>query len=226
MGCKNAPWEAGVRGDYKNKLCPALACTFNVTDIQNICSRDENGQISTDATNISRADFTTQNGFSWQIGPAPEDEVNSDEPYLNNSDVAARYLQVVLVDVDPENQNVQHCVYDANNCPNPTIFKFFVTADGNVIIGDAMGLMYNLTRKSLTRNDRITPQTEITVGIDDNGNDVQVKPTDKISTLVTPEKLSTTAYIQDITQADRGNSANGQCPAGGTQSDETDGDAD
>ena len=137
------------------KLCRTIGSMFNIIEDSPSCQ-------DTPPTSMPDPSFTTTNGMQWRIYPistiSPIPQTGQECEFNEDS---GRYLWVVFVDVSPEKSGSVHCIYDSDTCPNPTRFRFFITADGNITIGDEMGLLYNLTRNNTTRNTSLTPDDNI-----------------------------------------------------------------
>lgn len=129
----------------KRKLCSFLALSMGGENAN--CTED--GYNYTDATFKNNLSFTTPNGMQWRV-----------VPQLYSTDMntqIAQYRTDIYVDINPKNNDNnsagQNCIYDQNNCKNPDIFKFMVSADGIVHPADPVGKKYILGRKTLLKKD-------------------------------------------------------------------------
>ena len=161
------------------QLCKELFDVFNTVEKNNKCVRNNIGY---NFSNGFKPYFTTVNGMQWIVGKNDTTSyigcihnLESDEYDCNLYEKANRY--VIFVNVDPNNTN--YCIYDANNCQKPGLFKFYVLMDGTVQIADAMGLMYQESRTSFLKSNSIPTDEQIQKIADlekeDNGPNVILK---------------------------------------------------
>lgn len=119
-----------------NKLCRVLNATLR-SDAKNIDLKVDNAcsdnyiAANLNETNNFSKDFTAKNGAQFQIGRVSNLYYETD----------------IYVDIDGNEGN--NCIYDAETCPNPDRFKFFVGANGKIVPADPMGIHYLETRTNL-----------------------------------------------------------------------------
>lgn len=119
-----------------NKLCRILNETLrseaNNIDfkINNACS-DNYIDANFNATKDFSRDFTAKNGAQFKVGRVFHTYYETD----------------IYVDINGDEGN--NCIYDAETCPNPDRFKFFVGANGKIVPADPMGIHYLETRTNL-----------------------------------------------------------------------------
>ena len=139
--------NAIYQGD--RKLCSLMALSLGVAEDDIGCSNTTYAFNAADYTDgFANESFVTKNGMRWRIVPQIA-------TYTNNFE--ARFQNDIYVDIDPTNNNIdgrdRSCIFDEENCTQPDIFKFLVSADGKVIPADPMGRLYISGRKSLVRKD-------------------------------------------------------------------------
>ena len=119
-----------------NKLCRILNETLrseaNNIDfkINNACS-DNYIDANFNATTDFSRDFTAKNGTQFKVGRVFHTYYETD----------------IYIDINGYEGN--NCIYDAETCPNPDRFKFFVGANGKIVPADPMGKHYLETRTNL-----------------------------------------------------------------------------
>ncbi len=139
--------NAIYQGD--RKLCSLMALSLGVAEDDIGCSNTTYAFNAADYTDgFANESFVTKNGMRWRIVPQIA-------TYTNNFE--ARFQNDIYVDIDPTNNNTdgrdRSCIFDEENCTQPDIFKFLVSADGKVVPADPMGRLYISGRKSLVRKD-------------------------------------------------------------------------
>lgn len=139
--------NARYRGD--TKLCSLMAYNLGVAESDISCSAIPYNLNVADYTNgFANPSFTTQNGVRWRIVPQVTTSITP-------ANWTARYQTDVYVDINPSNNNVngtdESCIYDADSCTNPDIFKFQIAADGKVVAADIKGLEYLKNRTALVK---------------------------------------------------------------------------
>ena len=149
--------NARYRGD--SKLCSLMAYSLGVSETDISCSTTPYSFNAADYTNgFTSPSFTTQNGMRWRIVPQVATNINS-------ANWTARYQTDIYVDIDPSNNNVNgtdnSCIYNADSCTNPDIFKFQIAADGKVVAADKKGIDYLKSRTSLTNKISAVEDIEI-----------------------------------------------------------------
>ena len=137
--------DANYQGD--KKLCSLMGWSFGVDEDDMDCSDTVyqfNAANYTDG--FANTSFTTKNGMRWRVVPTVSSTTDG---------TMAQYQTDIYLDIDPTNNDVngedKSCIYAADSCEQPDIFKFMVAANGDVTPADPMGQEYIKTRKSLTR---------------------------------------------------------------------------
>ena len=126
-----------------------MAASLGVSeaDIAAGCSNATYAFNAADYTNrFTAPSFTTTNGMRWRIVQAIPTSLDANE---------AHYQTDIYVDVDPSNNETpdgdMSCIYNADTCTEPDIFKFIVAANGHVTPADPMGKKYIEERKNLIK---------------------------------------------------------------------------
>ncbi len=150
----NLPLEPRYRNNRYSgdkKLCSLMATSLGISDgdIDAGCTDTVYAFNAANYTNgFANPSFVTKNGMRWRISPAVAS--SSDGTF-------GTYQTDIYVDIDATNNDTPNgdrsCIYDQNNCTEPDIFKFMVTANGEVTPADPMGREYIQGRKSLIRKD-------------------------------------------------------------------------
>lgn len=142
------------------KLCSLIGRSMGIADAALNCTDTiyaYNGEtfLNNFTQNIS---FTTQNGMRWMIRPAIATSTD-----VNNA--RASFQSDVYVDINPQNNNIngvdQSCIYNADNCNNPDIFKFIISADGKISPADPIGRQYASQRRSFVKKNDANIQDNI-----------------------------------------------------------------
>lgn len=131
----------------RNKLCRALAASFNIledaseiaSDTSNACSNSYKAYEQPDDFNLS---FTNKNGVEFMV---TTQAAASPSAGANQS-----YETDVIIDING-NDNAPNCTWPS--CKKPDRFIFKISADGEVRALDAAGIYYLETRKSLKQKD-------------------------------------------------------------------------
>ena len=150
----NLPIEPRYRNNRYSgdkKLCSLMATSLGISDadIDAGCTDTVYAFNAANYTNgFANPSFVTKNGMRWRISPA----------VASSSDgTVGTYQTDIYVDIDATNNDTPNgdrsCIYDQNNCTEPDIFKFMVSANGEVTPADPMGREYIQGRKSLIRKD-------------------------------------------------------------------------
>lgn len=124
-----------------------MALSLGVAEDDINCSNTAYAFNAADYTDgFANESFVTKNGMRWRIVPAVASTADG---------TLAQYQADIYVDVNPENNNIndedESCIYSSDSCEEPDIFKFMVSANGDVTPADPMGREYINTRKSLVR---------------------------------------------------------------------------
>lgn len=127
------------------KLCNLLAYSMDAENANCTANTYEYSN-ETFKNNLS---FITRNGMQWKIVPQ----------VLTAANGSAGFQTDVYVDINGNDGN--NCMYSAS-CSQPDIFKFMISASGDVLPADPMGRNYINGRKSLLKkNATITNQNVI-----------------------------------------------------------------
>lgn len=148
----NLPLEPRYRNNRYSgdkKLCSLMATSLGISDgdIDAGCTDTVYAFNAANYTNgFANPSFVTKNGMRWRISPA----------VASSSDgTVGTYQTDIYVDIDATNNDTPNgdrsCIYDQNNCTEPDIFKFMVSANGEVTPADPMGRAYIQSRKSLIK---------------------------------------------------------------------------
>ena len=127
----------------RNKLCSVLKETLRTeahnaeldVDKEKVCSTTRVSDNLNATTEFSR-DFTAKNGTQFMIR----------RPISRNNN-GIYYRTDIYMDINGDEGN--NCIYDADSCPNPDRFKFFVSANGQILPADPMGRYYLETRTNM-----------------------------------------------------------------------------
>lgn len=134
----NKPISDKYNDEYKGegKLCSLMALALGVATDNVDCKPDAyTFDISDYTDKFSEPSFTTSNGMIWRIVPAVATTAAGGSASFQND---------IYIDVNGDER--PNCIY-SDNCKSPDIFKFIVSADGNVMPADPMGREYIRTRK-------------------------------------------------------------------------------
>ena len=143
---------------HNNKLGGLIAERFNTqdnVDIDSIQGDQSTAWSDNDTVEANIANdtfvptFTTANGVDVFITThyvAPTTVVE------NNTN--AEYMTDVYFDVNGHDRG-NNCMFDANNCTNPDIFRLTILGDGSIIPTDLRGAGYLNTRTNLFESDAL-----------------------------------------------------------------------
>ncbi len=133
--------------DDNNKIAKLFGYYTGLKKLEEIKSISDEYQ--SEKYNKETPDFVTKDGAAIYMTTKISDFV--DENGANIQD----YQTEVYVDINGTDKG-KNCLYDSTTCVKPDIFKFAITAAGEVIPADAMGNGYFKTRnswKALKNND-------------------------------------------------------------------------
>ena len=138
-----------ARYSGERKLCSLMGWSLGVSDDDLDCSNNTYAFNAANYTNgFANPSFTTKNGMRWRIVPAVASTA---------ANGVGTYQTDIYVDVDPKNNDVngtdESCIYAADTCEQPDIFKFMVAANGRVSAADPIGKAYLAGRKNWIRKD-------------------------------------------------------------------------
>ncbi len=130
----------------RGKFCRVLAENFNIIEEANEirCTNNNVAQPNTDfgADDVS---FTNKNGVEFWVATNSSAANTNGWGYENIN----RYETYIVIDVNGSN-NGRNCVFsDDSDCKKPDRFTFKVSASGDFLPTDKMGIRYLETRTSL-----------------------------------------------------------------------------
>lgn len=135
-----------TNGNY-NKIAKLFGYYTGLKKLEEIKSISDEYQ-SEKYNKVETPDFVTKDGAAIYMTTKISD-------FVDENGTKQDYQTEVYVDINGTNKG-NDCLYDSTTCVKPDIFKFAITAAGEVIPADAMGNGYFKTRnswKALKNND-------------------------------------------------------------------------